>query len=103
MPQRTEGLVVSSAGARFDLAEVILDELRPDEVLVEIHATGICHTDIACADGKLPADFPCILGHEGKLFLTLTFHVDFDAKRTNIRRWCCHTERTRRAECLRRR
>lgn len=66
MPQRTEGLVVSSAGARFDLAEVILDELRPNEVLVEIHATGICHTDIACADGKLPAEFPCILGHEGR-------------------------------------
>lgn len=100
MPQRTEGLVVSSAGAGFDLAEVILDELRPEEVLVEIHATGICHTDIACADGKLPAGFPCILGHEGKLFFTLTFHVDFDAKTMNIRSWCCSPKRTRRAECL---
>ena len=77
MAQRTECLAVCSAGARFELAEVILDELRSNEVLVEIHATGICHTDIACADGKLPVKFPCILGHEGRFLFILFYFILF--------------------------
>ncbi|KAL4744931.1 hypothetical protein BDW72DRAFT_211912 [Aspergillus terricola var. indicus] len=61
----TEGLVVPAVGQQPYLRPVILDTIRDNELLVEIHATGIRHTDIACIDGKLPAEFPCVLGHEG--------------------------------------
>ncbi|KFY69267.1 hypothetical protein V498_10502, partial [Pseudogymnoascus sp. VKM F-4517 (FW-2822)] len=46
-------------------SHITLDALRPDEVLVQIYATGICHTDFSCMDGKLPAVFPSVFGHEG--------------------------------------
>jgi aryl-alcohol dehydrogenase len=41
------------------------DELRTNEVLVRVLATGLCHTDIAVRDLQLPAALPAILGHEG--------------------------------------
>lgn len=40
-------------------------ELRADEVLVRLVATGICHTDITCRDGFMPMPRPIVLGHEG--------------------------------------
>lgn len=40
----TQAYVVSHKGAPFVLQDVILDEVRPDEVLVEMKYTGLCHT-----------------------------------------------------------
>lgn len=47
------------------IEEVELDEVRDDEVLVRIVATGICHTDIIMRDQYYPLPMPLILGHEG--------------------------------------
>lgn len=66
MTRSTEALVVHSLGADPEFTPVTLDNLQPGEALVEVHATGICHTDIACMEGKLPAQFPNVLGHEGR-------------------------------------
>lgn len=50
----------------FDLSAITLDTaLRPEEILVKIVATGLCHTDIAIRDQHLPFPVPAILGHEG--------------------------------------
>jgi aryl-alcohol dehydrogenase len=57
--------VVEHAGGPFTLAELELGELRDDEVLVEIAASGICHTDLICRDQWLPVPLPAVLGHEG--------------------------------------
>jgi S-(hydroxymethyl)glutathione dehydrogenase/alcohol dehydrogenase len=39
---------------------------REGEVLVKIHASGVCHTDAFTLSGEDPEGiFPCILGHEG--------------------------------------
>ena len=40
----TKALVVEQPEAPFVLKDVILDEVRPDEVLVEMKYTGLCHT-----------------------------------------------------------
>ncbi|EXJ86298.1 hypothetical protein A1O1_06668 [Capronia coronata CBS 617.96] len=61
----TEALVQHEINGPLVLESVQLDAIRSDEVLVEIHATGICHTDISCMDGTLPAAAPNVLGHEG--------------------------------------
>lgn len=55
----------------WGIEDVKLRELKHDEVVVEIVASGICHTDLHCgdtADDKgVPAVFyPRVLGHEGK-------------------------------------
>ena len=45
--------------------DVVLDDLRPDEMYVRLVATGICHTDIAFKDGLIGSSYPVVLGHEG--------------------------------------
>lgn len=51
-----------SAQSPFTLEEVELDEPRADEVLVKVHATGLCHTDLTF---KAQVPIPAVLGHEG--------------------------------------
>ena len=49
----------------FAIEPVTLDTPRADEILVRIHACGICHTDMAARDRQLPTPLPMVLGHEG--------------------------------------
>ena len=49
----------------FTIEDITLDEPRADEVLVRIHACGVCHTDMAARDRQLPTPLPMVLGHEG--------------------------------------
>ena len=56
---------VDSKGAPFVLQELELGELRSDEVLVKVAASGICHTDLICRDQWIPVPLPAVLGHEG--------------------------------------
>ena len=58
--------VAHRAGAPLTIEMVRLDGPRAGEVLVEIKATGICHTDEFTRSGADPEGlFPAILGHEG--------------------------------------
>ena len=58
--------VAHKAGAPLTIETVQLDGPRSGEVLVEIKATGICHTDEFTRSGADPEGiFPAILGHEG--------------------------------------
>lgn len=58
-------LIVENTAHSFTVDTVELKPLRAVEVLVELKATGVCHTDIAVQHGKLPGAFPVVLGHEG--------------------------------------
>ncbi|KAL9564863.1 hypothetical protein ACKAV7_011315 [Fusarium commune] len=62
---RTTALIAPALDGSFELKEIYLDSLQPDEALVEIHASGVCHTDLSCASGKLPCAPNAVLGHEG--------------------------------------
>lgn len=57
--------VATAPHSPLQLREVELDEPRPDEVRVELAATGVCHTDAAIRDGLYPTPLPAVLGHEG--------------------------------------
>lgn len=61
----TKAAVVEAPGAPFTVQEVVLDDLRPDEVLVRVVAAGLCHTDLTVQAGGIPFRLPGILGHEG--------------------------------------
>jgi Zn-dependent alcohol dehydrogenase len=65
MSRTTTALVVPELNGKFELREVQLNAIQPDEVLVEIHASGLCHTDLSCAIGVLPCRPNAVLGHEG--------------------------------------
>ncbi|KAJ9143029.1 Alcohol dehydrogenase superfamily, zinc-type [Pleurostoma richardsiae] len=62
----TKAYVVDKVGAPFVLRDVVVDEILPDEVLVDIKYTGFCHTDAVVQSGGMPVNgFPVVLGHEG--------------------------------------
>ncbi len=63
---RTRAAVAMEAGKPLEIMEVNLEGPKAGEVLVEIKATGICHTDEFTRSGADPEGmFPAILGHEG--------------------------------------
>jgi len=63
---RTRAAVALAAGKPLEIMDVNLDGPKEGEVLVEIKATGICHTDEFTLSGADPEGlFPAILGHEG--------------------------------------
>ncbi|MGA1371535.1 MAG: S-(hydroxymethyl)glutathione dehydrogenase/class III alcohol dehydrogenase [Pseudomonadales bacterium] len=63
---KTRAAVAFAAGKPLEITTVDLDGPRAGEVLVEIMATGICHTDAYTLSGADPEGlFPAILGHEG--------------------------------------
>ena len=58
--------VAVAAGKPLEVTTVNLEGPKAGEVLVEIKATGICHTDEFTLSGADPEGaFPAILGHEG--------------------------------------
>lgn len=63
---KTSAAVALEAGRPLEIMEVDLDGPRAGEVLVEIKASGVCHTDAFTLSGDDPEGaFPAILGHEG--------------------------------------
>ncbi len=63
---KTRAAVARAAGEALTIEDVELDGPRAGEVLVEVKASGVCHTDAFTLSGRDPEGiFPSILGHEG--------------------------------------
>jgi len=63
---KTRAAVAWQSGQPLTIEELDLDGPRAGEVLVEVKATGICHTDYFTLSGADPEGlFPALLGHEG--------------------------------------
>jgi len=63
---RTRAAVALAAGKPLEILDVNLEGPKAGEVLIEVKATGICHTDEFTLSGADPEGlFPAILGHEG--------------------------------------
>ena len=63
---KTRAAVAVAAGKPLEICEVDLEGPKEGEVLVELKATGVCHTDAFTLSGDDPEGaFPAILGHEG--------------------------------------
>ncbi len=63
---KVRAAVAREAGKPLTIEEVDLDGPKAGEVLVEIKASGVCHTDAYTLSGRDPEGiFPSILGHEG--------------------------------------
>src|ERR1700761_4169589 len=63
---KTRAAVAFAAKKPLEIVELDLDGPKAGEVLIEVKATGICHTDYFTLSGADPEGlFPCVLGHEG--------------------------------------
>ena len=67
LPRTMKAAVVPELGAPLDIREVPVPEVRRGEVLIRVHASGVCHTDLHAAEGDWPVKPapPFIPGHEG--------------------------------------
>src|ERR1700754_4839817 len=63
---KTQAAIALAAGKPLEVVTLDLDGPKAGEVLVELKATGICHTDEYTRSGADPEGlFPAVLGHEG--------------------------------------
>jgi Zn-dependent alcohol dehydrogenase len=62
---RIKAAVLPETGAAIDVREVELAAPRAGEVLVRLHASGVCHSDLNAVDGTSATRCPAVLGHEG--------------------------------------
>ena len=61
---RATAAVAREPGGSFSVEDVELAAPRPDEILVDVVASGMCHTDLLVRDSR-PESLPAVLGHEG--------------------------------------
>jgi NDMA-dependent alcohol dehydrogenase len=62
---QTEAAVLWERNTPWSIETIELDPPRHDEVLIELHASGMCHSDDHIVTGDMPFRLPCIGGHEG--------------------------------------
>ncbi|MEO9363486.1 MAG: alcohol dehydrogenase catalytic domain-containing protein [Nitrososphaera sp.] len=56
--------VVPKIGGKWEVREVPTPEPSANQVLIKIHASGLCYTDVHITEGRLPGQFPRTIGHE---------------------------------------
>jgi Zn-dependent alcohol dehydrogenase len=70
---KVRGAVLREMGAEppyaqsrpLEIVELDLDPPGPGELLIKVHAAGLCHSDLSVIDGSRPRVMPMVLGHEG--------------------------------------
>lgn len=73
---KTRAAIVYEPNGRFVIEDVDLETPGPDEVLVEVHGCGVCHTDAVAQQQLIPVPLPAVLGHEGSgIILEVGSHV----------------------------
>jgi len=65
MTFRTRAAIAPGIGERLIIEEIRVRPPQAGEVLVEMKASGLCHTDLSAMEGKFPVRLPAVLGHEG--------------------------------------
>ena len=61
---KTEAAILWRPGEPVDIREIDIAPPHEGEVLVEMAACGVCHSDLHVVDGDLPEPLPLVLGHE---------------------------------------
>ncbi len=62
---RIRAALLPRTGASLEVRELELAPPGPGEVLVRLHASGVCHSDLNAIDGTAATRCPAVLGHEG--------------------------------------
>jgi S-(hydroxymethyl)glutathione dehydrogenase/alcohol dehydrogenase len=64
MAERITAAVLNEAPGKLELETLVLDDPGPDEVLLDVHFSGLCRSDLHEVEGIWPATCPTVLGHE---------------------------------------
>src|SRR5215469_12851475 len=64
MSQTVRGVISRKKGEPVELVDIVVPDPGPGEVLVDVVACGVCHTDLTYREGSINDEFPFLLGHE---------------------------------------
>jgi S-(hydroxymethyl)mycothiol dehydrogenase len=64
MTQTVRGVIARSKRRPVELVDIVIPDPGPGEVVVDILACGVCHTDLTYRDGGINDEYPFLLGHE---------------------------------------
>ncbi len=64
MSQIVRGVIARTKGAPVTVENIVIPDPGPGEVVVDIAACGVCHTDLHYREGGINDEFPFLLGHE---------------------------------------
>ncbi len=64
MTQTVRGVISRKKGDPVEVVDVVIPDPGPREVVVDIIACGVCHTDLTYREGGINDEFPFLLGHE---------------------------------------
>jgi len=67
IPKKQKAQVIEKTGGPVEYKDIDVQQPGPDEVLVNIKYSGVCHTDLHAVNGDwpLPTKLPLVGGHEG--------------------------------------
>jgi S-(hydroxymethyl)mycothiol dehydrogenase len=64
MAYEVKGVVARSKGAPVTVETIVVPDPGPGEAVVDVHACGVCATDLHYREGNISDDYPFLLGHE---------------------------------------
>ncbi|MDG4669277.1 alcohol dehydrogenase catalytic domain-containing protein, partial [Mycobacterium sp. 236(2023)] len=64
MSVTVRGVISRSKAAPVEVVDIVIPDPGPGEVIVDIQACGVCHTDLTYREGGINDEFPFLLGHE---------------------------------------
>ena len=64
MSQTVRGVISRKKGEPVEVVDVVIPDPGPNEVVVDVLACGVCHTDLTYREGGINDEFPFLLGHE---------------------------------------
>jgi S-(hydroxymethyl)mycothiol dehydrogenase len=64
MSQTVRGVISRSKKKPVELVDIVIPDPGPGEVVVDIIACGVCHTDLTYREGGINDEYPFLLGHE---------------------------------------
>ncbi|SIR86493.1 S-(hydroxymethyl)mycothiol dehydrogenase [Williamsia sterculiae] len=64
MSQQVRGVVSRKKSEPTEVVDIVIPDPGPRDVVVDITACGVCHTDLAYRDGGINDEYPFLLGHE---------------------------------------
>src|SRR5919107_395453 len=64
MGQTVRGVISRKMGEPVEVTDVVIPDPGPGEVVVDILACGVCHTDLTYREGGINDEYPFLLGHE---------------------------------------
>ncbi|MCV7224947.1 S-(hydroxymethyl)mycothiol dehydrogenase [Mycolicibacterium komossense] len=64
MSQTVRGVISRAKGEPVEIVDVVIPDPGPGEVVVDIIACGVCHTDLTYREGGINDEYPFLLGHE---------------------------------------